>query len=551
MTRADFVRAVTLLFAIAGAVCLRAAADDPQSAADPYPLGLQTSVLERDLTSKDYADVLATMIPTDLAAEWKRVATPDNYAVFLKEHGGKERVLADPRLKAAYERRERVANRFLELMRGAYKKRGQVPPFDNGEQLDLLSAAATGAAAAPVQEVPLRAVLTGPAAERNWPGLRGPTGQGHAVDGAQPPLTWSDSENILWKTELPGNGNSSPVIWENCLFTTCASEDGKRRSLCCHARDTGKLVWNTAIPPLHADAAEKLYWKNTYASATPVTDGERVFAFLGNDGLVCCDFTGKLQWQKDLGVFTTTHGPGASPVLHKHKVIMIQDQNKGDSVCAAFDKQSGEKLWEKPRDKAMCWTTPLLVRVGDHDELIHNGSQTVVAYDPENGERLWWVNGSSTESIPMAITGGGLIYSMSGRNGPMLAIRPGGQGDVTATHIRWQIPRGGPHVPSPIYFGDLFLVNDTGIASCLSAQTGETIWQTRLRGRFSMSPVETNGHLLFTSETGTTYVVKAGPKYDLVATNELQEDVLATPAVLGGRIYFRTKANLICVGKLE
>lgn len=518
-----------------------------QEKGEPYPLGTALRVLERDLTSKEYAAVLATMIPTDLAAEWKRIGTPDNHEAFLQAHGGKEKVLADPQLKAAYERRLKIAEQFLDLMRVAYKNRNTAPPFDKGEKIDLLTAGKKAETIKSEDSVPVRVVMPAPGSERNWPRLRGPDGQGTAIE-PNFPLNFSDTENVAWKVDLPGPGNGSPVIWGNHLFITSASEDGQERWLVCYARDSGKLLWKQTAPK--PSSQEKLYWKNTYASSTPVTDGERVIAFFGNSGLVCYDFDGKQLWHRDLGPLTITHGPGTSPALYKDKVIVVQDSNRGTGVCAAFNKFTGEKVWEQTRDKAMCWSSPVVLHVGDHDEVVYNGSYKVIAYNPDTGAPLWWVNGPSIESIPTIVIGGGLIFSISGRNGPMLAIRPGGKGDATETHIQWQLERGGPHVPSPTYYdGRLYIVNDTGVGTCLDATTGATIWQERLRGRFSMSPVEAAGKLLLLNETGTVYVLEAGPEFKVLATNELNDDTLATPAVLGGRIYIRTKTKLLCIAE--
>jgi outer membrane protein assembly factor BamB len=190
-----------------------------------------------------------------------------------------------------------------------------------------------------------------------------------------------------------------------------------------------------------------------------------------------------------------------------------------------------------------------MLRVGDRDDLVYNGSHHVVGYDPETGEERWRVAGSTREAIPTIVVGGGLIFSTSGRNGPTLAIRPGGTGDVTATHLVWQAVRGGPHVPSPLYYNErLFIVNDTGIVTCLDAGTGKPVWQNRLSGRCSMSPVEAGGKLLITNEEGKSYVLKAGDTFEILAENDLKEPTLATPAVLGGRIYFRTDKHLVCVG---
>lgn len=303
--------------------------------AEPYPLSLALSTLERDLTSRDYQDVLRTMIPTDLAAEWQRVATPDNYQLFAEQHGGADKVAADPALRSAYQRREQIARSFLEQMRAAYREKKITPPFDDAQALSkvLASAARRGGDAAPAN-VPIRSLMPAPGAERQWPCFRGPTSQGVVLD-TDIPFTWSDRQNVVWRSKLPGRGNSSPVVWGNRLWITAESaprrtdapllpaDSAPQRLLLCYELDSGKLLWQHAAPqpPRH----EVLFWKNTLASSTPVTDGQRVIAFFGNAGLLCCDLDGKRLWHADLGSFPTLHGPGSTPVLYQNLVIVIQD----------------------------------------------------------------------------------------------------------------------------------------------------------------------------------------------------------------------------------
>jgi outer membrane protein assembly factor BamB len=517
-------------------------------AAEPYPLSTELAVLERDLTSADYRAVLATMIPTDLEAEWQRVATPDNYRGFADEHGGPDKLKADSALKAAYDRRKRIADGFLALMRGAYEKRKRSPPFEDAAALEaVLRSAATRAKGGELTaRVAVRVLMPAEGAENQWPRLRGADGQGNASK-AELPLHWGPDDNIAWKVSISGRGNSSPVVWGNRIFITAASADGSRRTLLCHARDDGRKLWEHDAPP--AEARETLYHKNTFASSTPVTDGQRVIAFFGSAGLVCVDMQGRRQWHVDLGPFRTTHGPGASPVLCRDLVICVQYQNQDQTLFAAFDKQTGQKRWQHDQPGAMCWSTPVVLRVGDHDELVYNGSNHIAGYDPATGKEIWRVAGTSREAIPTVVTGGGLLFSASGRNGPTLAIRPGGRGDVTATHVVWRNLRGGPHVPSPLYHDRrLYIVNDTGIATCLDAATGKTVWQNRMRGRFSMSPVESGGRLLVTNEDGLSTILKAGDRFEVLAENDLGEAVLATPALVGGRLYFRSAEHLWCVG---
>jgi outer membrane protein assembly factor BamB len=326
-----------------------------------------------------------------------------------------------------------------------------------------------------------------------------------------------------------------------------AKDQAPDRLLLCYSTD-GRLLWQHAAP--RPAEHEVLYWKNTLASSTPVTDGERVIVFFGNAGLLSCDLAGNGQWHVDLGTFPTTHGPGSAPVLYKNLVILIQDQNKGRSLCAAFDKATGSKVWERQRANAMGWSNPVLLKIGNRDELIFNGSNEVIAYDPATGEELWKHAGTSIESIPMLATGGGLLFSASGRNGPIFALRPDNQGLVADSPPVWRLEHGGPHVPSPAYHdGRLYLVSDTGIAMCLNAATGETLWQKRLRGRFSASPLVVGDKLLLVSEEGVTYVLKSSPRFELLAENRLSETIYATPAVLGGRLYFRSTTGLVCIGR--
>jgi len=516
---------------------------------DRFPLSTELAVLERDLTSGDYRAVLATMIPTDLEAEWQRVATSDNYLAFLEQHGGQAKVAADPALKAAYDRRRQIADTFLGKIREAYAKRRRRPPFDDPEKLEtaLRSARRHSGLHGAAEKVGVRALLPVAGAERQWPRLRGPDGQGTAFD-AHLPLHWGPSENVVWKAGISGRGNSSPVVWDDRIFITTASADGRERKIVCYSRSDGRLRWEHAAPIVATK--ETLYTKNTFASSTAVTDGRQVIAFFGNGGLLCVDLEGRRQWHADLGLFPIMHGPGTSPVLYQDEVICVQYQNRGKSLFAAFDKRTGAQLWQRECENATCWSTPVVVRVGDRDQLVYNGANYLAGYEPETGKELWRVTGTTHESIPTIVVGGGLLFSASGRNGPTMGIRPGGHGDVTETHVVWRNLRGGPHVPSPLYHeGRLYIVNDTGIATCLDASDGRTIWQHRLRGRFSMSPIESEGRILVTSEEGRSTIFQAGDTFQVLAENDLEEPVLATPALLGGRLYFRSAAHLWCVGK--
>lgn len=383
-----------------------------------------------------------------------------------------------------------------------------------------------------------------------WPRWRGPSGQG-VVEGTGYPDSWSATENVAWKVEVPGRGNSSPIVWGNRLFLTTAYDNGARRSILCYDRTTGEKLWETFAPAADPEGAHN---KNGHASGTPTTDGERVYAYFGNHGVLAVDLDGTKVWHTPLGPFDAFHGTACSPLLYDGRVIVTQD-HRGDSggSILAIDAATGEEVWRTPRDAKVGWNSPIAISVDGRDEIVMSGSQRVIAYHPDTGEELWRANGNTYETIPSPVVGHGLIYCASGRGGPTLAIVPGGTGDVTETHIAWSTPKGSPFVPSPVLYGDhLYMVNDmTAIASCFNAVTGETVWQGRLgtarREGFSSAPIAVDGKIFFTNDDGQTFVLKAGPQFKLLHVNELGERVLATPALVEGTWYFRTDNHLLAI----
>lgn len=383
-----------------------------------------------------------------------------------------------------------------------------------------------------------------------WPRWRGPSGQGLVV-GTGYPDTWSDTENVLWRTPVPGNGNSSPIIWDDRIYLTTAYDNGRRISLLAFDRATGQLVWERFAPE---GRTESVHQKNGHASATPVTDGRRVYVSFGARGLAAFDREdGTLVWHQEFGALDNYWGTAGSPLLYQDRVVLYQDVSRGAFV-AAFDAATGEEIWNTPRHATVGWGSPIAIRVGDHDEIIVHGQQRVQAYDPATGAELWHCNGSTIEVIPTAVVGYGMLFCSSGRAGPTLAIRPGGTGDVTSSHLEWTSPRGSPFVPSPVLFGEnLYLVNDMqSIATALDARTGDRVWQGRLgvarREGFSASPVAFDGKIFFTNDYGETFVLRAGDEFEILNVNELGEQVLASPALVDGHWYFRTANNLIAIG---
>jgi outer membrane protein assembly factor BamB len=398
--------------------------------------------------------------------------------------------------------------------------------------------------------------LVGSEGEGNqyWPRWRGPSGQG-LVSGSGYPDTWSDTENVLWKVNLPGQGNSSPIIWKDRIFLTTAHDRGKRRSILCLDRADGKLLWESAAPEATPEEAKD---KNGYASGTPVTDGERVYAYFGNHGLWCVDFEGKRVWHQSFGPLDAYHGTSCSPLLYKDRVIIFQDhRGASGSFVAAFAKRTGKELWKVARKEKVGWGSPVAVRVGDHDEIIVSSENRVYAYEPESGKVLWTCAGNLVEVTPTPVVGHGLIYCCSGRVGPTLAIKPGGVGDVTKTHLAWEINTGSPFIPSPLLSGDyLYMVNDIlSVARCYEARTGKLMWAERLgtavKHGFSASPVSVDGKVFLTNDSGDTFVLAAGPTFKLLHTNPLNATTLASPALLDGKWYFRTDKQLLCIGKKQ
>jgi outer membrane protein assembly factor BamB len=387
-------------------------------------------------------------------------------------------------------------------------------------------------------------------ATRYWARWRGPSGQG-LVDGKGYPDTWSGTDNVMWKVPVPGSGNSSPIVWRDQIFLTTASDDGSQASILAYRRSDGQRLWEAVVP---AGAPDRPHNKNGYASATVATDGQRIYASFGGRGLMAVDMSGKQVWHTPIGRVENYHGPAGSPLLYKNSVILYQDQRSG-SFVAAFDRATGKQLWRTPRDAQVGWGTPIAIRVVDHDELIVHGQNRVVAYNPDTGAELWRCGGSTFEVIPTPVVGYGMLFCASGRAGPTLAIRPGGKGDVTSTHVAWTTPRGSPFVPSPILFGDLlYTINDMqSIVSAFDARTGTSLWQGRLgvatREGFSASPVALDGKVFFTNDDGETFVLRAGKTFDLMHVNRIGERTLASPALVDGRWYIRTAQHLYAIGR--
>ncbi|GAB4155963.1 MAG: PQQ-binding-like beta-propeller repeat protein [Planctomycetaceae bacterium] len=387
----------------------------------------------------------------------------------------------------------------------------------------------------------------------NWPGWRGPTRDGHSPETAVP-VSWSKTKNIAWKTPLPGYGISNPIVWNERVIVTAS--DGFQLSnlhVICLSRDTGKVLWHQRFwgtaPTRHHNN------KSSMASPAPVTDGQQIFAFFGTGDVFCLDMNGNLQWQRSLaneyGKFENRFAASSSPVLFED-LLLLQCDHYGDSYLLAIDKKTGANRWKTDRPGYwLSWSSPQLIKVPgtNRHELIVSGSHKLDAFDPKSGKQLWHVEGMRRECIPTAVFGHGMIYAVSGPKGPTFAIRPGGKGDVTKTHIQWSNTRGAPFVPSAILVGDrYYLVDDSGIGTCLDAHTGKRIWQRRFGGRFTASPVAANGKIYFVDETGTTLIVDAtSSAYREIARNKIGEPVFASPSISQGCFFLRSTRHLYCI----
>ena len=396
-------------------------------------------------------------------------------------------------------------------------------------------------------------------AAKYWPRWRGPSGQGH-VEGTNYTDTWSATQNVKWRVQIPGLGHSSPIVWKDHIFLTTATDDGATVSLMAFRRSDGTRLWQTPVP---SSGVEHVYWKNSRASATPTTDGERVYASFGTHGLAAFDFSGKILWHRQLGELKNYHGSAGSPVLYKSRgaaapdrIFLYQDHDGSAtlrSFVAAFDAKTGKTIWWKDRVETVGWGTPIVIQAGDRDELVVSSQRRIHAYHPDTGADLWTVRGNMFEVIPTPVVGHGFVFCSSGRAGPTFAIRPGGSGDVTATHVAWTSPKGSPFVPSGMVHGEyLYLVNDMqSILTVFEARSGKLAYQDRLgapvREGFSASPVAVGNKLFFTNDNGQTFVVEAGPVFKLLRVNELGARVIASPALVDGTWYWRTDRELLAI----
>jgi outer membrane protein assembly factor BamB len=385
----------------------------------------------------------------------------------------------------------------------------------------------------------------------DWPQFRGPDGQGHSAETGLP-LEWSDSRNVVWKTPVSGRGWSSPVVVDGRVWLTTSVEERGASSLRAIAFDvaTGREVVNAEV--FRIQNARLLNDKNSHASPTPIVEGDRVYVHFGAQGTAALTTSGEIVWKTKFP-YTSQHGNGGSPTLYGDLLIFSCD-GWDQQFVVAIDKNTGKTRWKtqrrEPSDQA--YTTPLMIRVGDQDQVVSVGAFRATAYDPQSGKEIWWVNyPDGFSNVPRPVYGNGLVYIATGFQEPtLLAVRVDGKGDVTKTHTAWTVRRGAPYTPSPLLVGDeLYFVSDIGVASCVDAKTGAQHWQVRLGGNYSASPVFADGRIYFQSEEGVTTVIAPGKQFRRLATNTLDGSMLASMAVSVGSIFIRTDHYLYRIGQ--
>ncbi|HZJ42673.1 MAG TPA: PQQ-binding-like beta-propeller repeat protein [Pyrinomonadaceae bacterium] len=415
----------------------------------------------------------------------------------------------------------------------------------------------------------------------NWPQWRGADGSGVSTE-KNLPSDWNVSKNIKWKTPIEGRGHSSPIVWNTRIFLTTAVEgevvpgakaikhmDGDKEFLhpdsvgadrkhtfkvVCIDRVSGKVLWQSVA--WEGTPYDNRHRKSSYAASTPATDGKLVYAFFGTEGLYAYDFSGKLAWKAMLGnLGTVGMGTGTSPILYENLVIVQCDEENGAaSFIVAVDKKTGKEVWKTPRKVQVSWSTPLLVHTAKRAELITSGTESIIAYDPATGKELWTHKGVESNAIPSPVANSDVAFLVAGFPAKIaMALKLGGSGDLTGSASEvWKYSKGTAYVPSPILYQDyLYIMTDRGILTCLDARTGEVKYEggrIPIPATFTASPVAFDGKILLTSEDGDTFIIKAGPKHEVLGTNSVGEPVYASPAIADGRIFIRGEHNLYCIG---
>jgi len=426
--------------------------------------------------------------------------------------------------------------------------------------------------------------VTGMAIGEEWPNWRGPQGNGVSSESGLP-LRWSEQENIAWRVDLDGVGLSTPIAAGDRIFVTSQVGRGVVRSgnhptlggdgatpersipddatsaltfvVEAFEREHGRRVWDYRVRALPSgDDFQEVHRKTNLANPSPVSDGERLYAWFGTGQIVALDMDGNVVWEKHLGKeyspYQITWGHSSSPTLYEDSLILLCDHEPA-SYLLALDKKTGEEQWRADRGAGLrSYSTPTVVPGPDGDELIVNSSERLEGYDPRTGKRLWYFVEENRFPIPVPSFADGIIYTSRGyRSGPYMALRPGGRGDIAGTeHIVWHVPTGAPYVSSVVHYdGVVYLASDAGVLQAADARTGARLYQTRTGGIFSAAPIAGDGKVYFVSETGETIVLKASREPEILARNTIDARILASPIASKGQLFLRTDGGLVAIGQ--
>ena len=385
----------------------------------------------------------------------------------------------------------------------------------------------------------------------NWPQFRGPSGDGRS-DGQGLPIVWDESTNIRWRTPLHGRGWCSPVVWGNQIWLTTATEDGTAMSAICVDRETGEIQQDIKL--FHNEEPQFCHALNSYASPSPVIEEGRVYVHFGSYGTACLDTkTAETIWKRRDLPCDHWRGPGSSPILFDGMLIVHFDGHDFQYVVA-LDKETGETIWRQDRDieygtddgdlmKAYC--TPIVVEVEGQPQLISPAAKATLAYDPYTGKEQWRIRYEQHSTTARPLFGHGRFFINTGfPRAQLWAVRIGGQGDITDTHVDWRVAKSVPSMPSQLLVGQLIYMIHDGVATCLEAKTGRTVWQQRIAGKYSASPLFVDGKIYFFSQEGKATVIRAGDSYEQLALNELGDGFMASPAVTGRSLILRSRSHL-------
>jgi len=397
----------------------------------------------------------------------------------------------------------------------------------------------------------------------NWPQFRGPEGNGHSMADSLP-TDWSATQNIVWKNDNVGEGWSSPVVWGNRIYLTCArplvdsevnEENQNTRDLfaLCLNADNGDTLWEKKVFSQTPELAQRIHKKNSHASPTPIVDGQHLWVHFGAQGTACLTIEGNIVWKRNDIRYRMQHGNGGSPVI-VDDILFFSCDGSDKAFVITLDKMTGKTRWTQDRPpvenpRTFSFNTPLVITVDGRQQILSQGSDILTAFDPQTGEEIWWFKYDGYSVIPKPVYAHGLVFLCTSYNNSKLhVVRPNGQGDVTETHEVWNAPKVAPHTPSPLVVGDeLYMVNDKGIATCHDAKSGKLHWRERIGGNYSASPLFGDGHIYFLSEQGVATVIKPGQEYNEVAKNELGERTLSSCGVYEDGLLIRSADALYYV----